>query len=152
MITPAFKSALHQTCENLLLEKIRDVKKQISELNLSFENDGKSSAGDKHETSRAMAQLETEKLHHQLHQFEIQLSTLRKLNPEKINETIQPGSLVETNNGLFYIAVPIGKILISENEIMVISALSPMGKLLTGKKNGSCIQFNNLNKCIKQIL
>lgn len=140
MITPGFESELQQKCVNILLEKIQEVKNQIKELNLSFENEGKSSAGDKHETSRAMAQLETEKLHQQLHQFEIQLNTLRQLNPEKVHETIQPGSLVETDKGIFYISVSIGKI----DTVMTISAVSPLGKLFIGKKKNDKLHFSSI--------
>lgn len=142
------KKSIHSLCLQTLEEKISVVKNQISELNQSFADEGKSSAGDKHETARAMAQLEIEKLHQQLHQFESQLIVLKKLNPDFHSETIQTGSLVKTDKGSFYIAVPLGKL----EEVMVISAASPLGKEMIGKKKDREVIFNKTKYQIVEIL
>ncbi len=142
------KKNIHSICLQSLEEKITAVKKQISELNQSFADEGKSSAGDKHETARAMAQLEVEKLHQQLHQFESQAGVLKKLNPDFLSETIQTGSLIKTDKGNFYISVPLGKMVVptklDNQEVMVISAASPLGKEMIGKKVGDEVIFNKM--------
>ncbi len=141
------KKEIHAKCLQLLNEKIVSIKMQIAEINQSFTDESKSSAGDKHETSRAMAQLEVEKLHQQLHQFESQLTILKKLNPDSTTETIQTGSLIKTDKGYFYIAVPLGKI----EEVMVISVGAPLGKIFLGKKVGEILEFNNMKYNIQEI-
>lgn len=145
------KKSIHSICLQTLEEKIADVKNQITELNQSFADEGKSSAGDKHETARAMSQLEVEKLHQQLHQFENQVSVLKKLNPDFNSETIPiaigTGSLIKTDKGNFYISVPLGKI----EEVMVISAASPLGKEMIGKKMGDEVIFNVTHYNIREI-
>lgn len=145
------KKPIHSLCLQSLEEKISSVKKQISELNQSFADEGKSSAGDKHETARAMAQLEVEKLHQQMHQFENQIGVLKKLNPDFHSETIPiaigTGSLIKTDKGIFYIAVPLGKI----EDVMVISAASPLGKEMIGKKMGDEVVFNKMKYKIEGI-
>jgi len=141
------KKSLHSLCLQLLEEKMAEVKNQISELNQSFADEGKSSAGDKHETARAMAQLEVEKLHQQLHQFESQINVLKKLNPDFHSETIQTGSLIRTDKGNFYIAIPLGKV----DDTMVISAASPLGKEMIGKKVGDDVVFNKTKYEIRKI-
>lgn len=132
------KKEIHANCIQILNEKIDSIKKQIFELNQSFADEGKNSAGDKHETARAMAQLEVEKLHQQLHLFETQIGIIKKLNPDSSSNTIQNGSLIKTDKGNFYIAVPLGKV---EN-VMVISAGAPLGKELIGKKVEEVVIFN----------
>jgi transcription elongation GreA/GreB family factor len=141
------KKEIHSICLVLIGNKITEVKNQISELNQSFVDEGKSSAGDKHETARAMAQLEIEKLHQQLHQFETQINVLKKLNPDFHSETIQTGSLIKTDKGNFYIAIPLGKV----DDAMVISAASPLGKEMIGKKNGDEVIFNKMKYKIENI-
>jgi len=141
------KSEIHRCCLENIAEKIQQIKLSITELNRSFEDDNKSSAGDKHETSRAMAQLETEKLHAQLHQYEMQFSVLKKITPGISFSTIQVGSIVKTEKGTFYIAVPLGKV----NDVTVISAASPLGKEFIGKKAGDEAVFNGIIYRISEI-
>lgn len=155
----SIKKNIHNHCLQLLEEKISSVKKQISDLNQSFADEGKSSAGDKHETAHAMAQLEVEKLHQQLHQFESQINVLKKLNPDFHSETIPiaigTGSLIKTDQGNFYIAVPLGKVVSTEldnQEVMVISAASPLGKEMLGKKVSDEVVFNKMKYNIQEIL
>lgn len=145
------KKNIHSLCLQSLEEKIVEVKNQITDLNQSFADEGKSSAGDKHETARAMAQLEVEKLHQQLHQFETQINVLKKLNPDFHSETIPiaigTGSLIKTDKGIFFIAIPLGKM----EDVMVISAASPLGKEMIGKKNGDEVVFNKMKYKIEGI-
>ena len=145
------KKNIHSLCLQSLEEKIVEVKNQITDLNQSFADEGKSSAGDKHETARAMAQLEVEKLHQQLHQFETQINVLKKLNPDFHSETIPiaigTGSLIKTDKGNFFIAIPLGKI----EDVMVISAASPLGKEMIGKKAGEEVVFNGMEYKLKEI-
>ena len=147
----SIKKNIHNNCLQSLEEKIVEVKNQITDLNQSFADEGKSSAGDKHETARAMAQLEVEKLHQQLHQFETQINVLKKLNPDFHSETIPiaigTGSLIKTDKGNFFIAIPLGKI----EDVMVISAASPLGKEMIGKKAGEEVVFNGMEYKIKEI-
>ena len=57
-----FKAGLHKHCINLLRQKDATLRDELAELTASLQDDTKSSAGDKHETSRAMNQLEQEKI------------------------------------------------------------------------------------------
>ena len=98
-----------------------------------------------------MAQLEVEKLHQQLRQFETQINVLKKLNPDFHSETIPiaigTGSLIKTDKGNFFIAIPLGKM----EDVMVISAASPLGKEMIGKKNGDEVVFNKMKYKIEGI-
>ena len=56
------KKLLYNYCESFLKRKLTNYQNQKKELFESLESETKSSAGDKHETGRAMIQLEIEKL------------------------------------------------------------------------------------------
>ena len=74
----------------------------INEVKESSNSESKSSAGDKHETSKAMMQLEIEKLGTQLKEAELKLLEFDKINFNMNFQCIEQGSLVETNRGYFY--------------------------------------------------
>ena len=54
------KEKVHAACLQLLTDKIKVIQDNLQGLTQGAENDNKSSAGDKHETARAMMQLEQE--------------------------------------------------------------------------------------------
>jgi len=60
------KEKIHQKCVALATEKQNEITHSIIRVQESLAAEGKSTAGDKHETGRAMLQLEREKLGLQL--------------------------------------------------------------------------------------
>ena len=66
------KSEILTHLNALVDEKIHSIQLRYDDLNNDLSSDHKSSAGDKHETGRAMTQLEQEKLAGQLNQLEQQ--------------------------------------------------------------------------------
>ena len=108
----------------------------------SLKTASESTAGDKHNTSRAMMHIEEEKLNEQFAQL-LQLKKLiNKINPNKTNLSITLGSLIKTNHGWLYISIPLGNLTINEIQIMVVSLVSPIGQILQNKKVGESVQFN----------
>ena len=57
----ALKPLAHAHCLAVVIERIAQLEASILDTQRSSQSDTKSSAGDKHETGRAMAQLEVEK-------------------------------------------------------------------------------------------
>jgi transcription elongation GreA/GreB family factor len=132
--------------EQLLIEvenRIKNLKIILIEM---FEaaggTDAKSSAGDKHETGVAMAQLEQEKLTKQINELLKLQENLQKINPTIKQSKIGLGSLVETNNGFYYFSIGIGNLIIGNQTIFALNPKSPIGELLTGKIKGDKIHFN----------
>ena len=132
-------------------DKIHSIQLRYDDLNNDLTSDHKSSAGDKHETGRAMTQLEQEKLAGQLNQLQLQKETLAKIEL-KVNENIQFGSLIKASNGLFFISIGLGKIDINDFSVFCISSSSPIGQLLIGKKCNDEIQFNENKILILELL
>jgi len=113
--------------------------------------ESKSTAGDKHETGRAMIHLEQEKLHQQLAEAQQLLAELEQIRPENQFDKGLKGALVKTNRATFYIAVGLGKIKIENNDIFVISAQSPIGKQMLGKHSGESFIMNGTEYVITSV-
>ncbi len=147
-----FKEDIIATCENHLKDKVRSLTAMVLELSDSANNETKSTAGDKHETGRAMMQLEQEKLGKQLKEAEDQLAEFQKTDLNKPAHAIGQGSFVETNKGHFFIAGSIGKIQVKDKTIFVISHRSPLALVLNGKKQKDTVVFNGVSYIINAIL
>lgn len=145
------KLVLHQKCLEIVENNISTIKLALHEAQEAVNNETKSSAGDKHETGRAMAQLETEKLSAQLNDALNQKQLIAKINSNLQSKQITIGSLVYTTNGIFYIGISLGKIDINNETIYAISPQSPIGKLLITKKEKDSFSLNGKMYVIEKI-
>ncbi|MDP2453435.1 MULTISPECIES: GreA/GreB family elongation factor [unclassified Kaistella] len=143
------KSEILQIIHDKLSEKIATLEKMISETRAS-NNETKSSMGDKYETSREMVQQQINNLQVQLNENINARNSLKIINTN-LHQTVGLGSVVETDKGLFYIAVSLGEIIFNENKIFVISTESPFGKALFGKRKGDEISLNNTKQTIQNL-
>ena len=86
----------------------------------------------------------------QISELKTQQAELDKIIPNLNREKIIKGSLIETNQGLFFIAIALGKINIQNKNILVVSPSSPVANnlIIGGGKNFS---FNNQEYKIKFI-
>lgn len=140
-----FKEKLYAHCISVAKSKADIIQQSLKEVSEAGNNETKSTAGDKHETARVMMQLEQEKLGKQLFEAEEQYVSLQKIDCNKTSDFIGIGTLVETNRGLFFIASAIGKVIIDDKIVYVISHQSPLGKLLLGKKQKDTVVFNSVS-------
>ena len=143
------KSEILQIIQDKLSAKIENLERLINETRAS-NNETKSSMGDKFETSREMVQQEINTLQIQLNENRNARNSLKQINTN-LHQTIGLGTLVETDKGLFYIAVSLGEIVFNEKKIFVISTESPLGKILFGKKKGEEISLNNMKQTINAV-
>ena len=146
------KESIHKTLRKQLTFRIDKIQNILEDLHLSGSRDAKSSAGDKHETGVAMAQLEQEKLRYQIYEFQKMQDVVQKINPSKSNSKINLGSLVETDKGWFYISVGLGSLTFKEQVIFAINPEAPFGKALIEKEKGDSIHFNGVESNVLQVL
>lgn len=145
------KEVVVAECRRVIHERISNLKSQMAELVNDAANDSKSTAGDKHETSRAMMQLEQEKLGAQLKILEEQQRQLEQLPSQNSSGKVNNGSLVETDRGWIFIGAALGKINVNNKEVICISQQSPLGKLLFVQDSGSIVSLNNVKYQILSI-
>lgn len=117
----------------------------------SANEETKSSAGDKYETGRAMAQLEIEKNSAQLAEAQKLAQMLSHIHPEKKTETVQAGSLVITNQGNYFIAIAAGQFTIENKIYYAISPSSPIAQKLMGLKKDDAFLFNKKEFVIEKV-
>lgn len=132
-------------------QKINALQMVLKDLTEAGNNETKSSAGDKHETARAMMQLEQEKLGAQIKEWENQKTILSKIDEDKGATSISLGTYIESNNGNFFIAANIGKIELNNVVVMVISTQSPLGLCFLNRSTGEEFHFNKTNYQILKI-
>ena len=143
------KAELLELVKQKISEKIQKLEQLIAETRAS-NNDTKSSMGDKYETSREMLQQEINNLQIQLNEHLKSQKILKNINPNP-HKIVTLGSLVETEKGMFFIAISLGELSFSQEKIFVISAESPLAKAMNGKKTGESFVVNNLTQIIKNI-
>ena len=136
------KEKLYQHCLLNIEERLTRAKVEIAQIQSFANNETKSSAGDKYETGRAMAQLEIERNTQQLLEAEKLLTTLTDLKKNNPTSIAGRGSFVHTSQGNFYIAISLGLVEVANEKVFVISDQSPIGKLLMGKRIGETISWN----------
>ena len=129
----------------LLEQKIRDISNGITSLTESRDTDTKSSAGDKHETSRAKIQTEIDQLSKQFDVVQRQKNSLSAIDIHHSHNMADVGSLVKTDKGYFFISIGWGRIQIQDENYFVISIASPIGRLLKDTKKGDSVQFRNMS-------
>tara|TARA_B110000977_G_C11000555_1_gene463636 strand:- start:208 stop:666 length:459 start_codon:yes stop_codon:yes gene_type:complete len=137
-----FKENLHRYCVALVQEKLAMLQQQINARKNDLESASKSSAGDKHETARAMIHLEQEKLGMQFMDVEKQRNLLSQIVVSTYS-TIQSGTLIITDKAIFYISVGLGKVLFNEQDIYVISPVSPLAQAFLYSKSLETIVFQS---------
>lgn len=136
------KERTFEYCKDFAASKIARLGSQIKELENALTTETKSSAGDKHETGRAMVQLEREKLGVQLAQAEKTQQLIHKVKLSTPNKFVTVGSLVVTSGVVYFISISAGKYHESGTDVYCISAGTPIGQLLLGKCIGETVQFN----------
>ena len=137
------KEQLYEECKKFLYGRLNTVIERIANIQESLQSETKSSAGDKHETGRAMLQLEREKAGNQLSDIEKQQELFSKVTIDVSSEVARLGSLITTDNGAYFLAISVGAIIINTNTYYAISPSSPIGKILLGKKEKDVLVFNN---------
>ena len=138
---------LFNTIAQTLQEKVDYLQGLILDLRNS-NSETKSSMGDKYETSREMMQQEITRIQNQLNEVLIQQEQFKKIVIKK-HDIIALGSYVETSMGNFCIAISLGEISYNSKKVFVLSPITPLAKLLIGKKvrdevnlNGKSIKIN----------
>ena len=145
------KEALFDFCTRFAADRISRIQQAINDLQESLNAETKSSAGDKHETGRAMVQLEREKLGKQLAEAEKMRHILTKVPLGKTSGGIGLGSWVKTSKNNYFLAISAGEFKTSDGITYCISSATPIGRLLLGKLEGDEIAFNGTSIKILEI-
>lgn len=145
------KIALYQACLDFIHQRIQTAETALEQAREASNDDTKSSAGDKFETTREMMQQDISRNKRLLADAQQNLQMLESLQDVPVSLQVKNGSLVHTDNGVFYISISAGQIKLDSIQAFAISAVSPIGQLLLGKKEGESFSFNQNHYLIKKI-
>jgi len=150
--TKQIKQKLYKACIDFVENRYQTIQNTIKEIQESLTSETKSSAGDKHETGRAMLQLEREKAGHQLAEIQKIKEHLSKINIETSSKTIGIGSLIYTTQSNYFIAISAGEIVLDSELFYAISSATPIAQLLISKAVGDKVLFRNTAITITKII
>ena len=134
----------------LLDERISALYAALNDLTEGAESDAKSSAGDKHETARAMMQIEHENISRQLDELLKEKNELSRIDMGT-GAVIAKGSLIKTNHRYIFLAVAMGKVMADGVPVIVLSPQSPLGKKLPGLAPGDAAEMNGMQYVIEEV-
>ena len=136
------KSKLLAHCIELANSKVEALEQELSATRESATSESKSTAGDKHETGRAMMHLEQEKLHKQLAEAQTIVAELDRIDATAIHTQIGLGTLVKTDKTTFLLAAGLGKVDFEGATCFVVSTKAPIAAQFLGKIAGDKVNMN----------
>jgi hypothetical protein len=142
MLQLKIKEALFSQCKSFVNRRLQTVEAMLSSNQKALQSETKSSAGDKHETGRAMLQLEMEKAGQQLAGITQMKVVLSKIDILKTSKNACLGSVIITAKVSYFLSISAGQLVVADKSYFAISVSSPMGKLLLGKQEKEVISFN----------
>ncbi len=137
------KEKLYRHCQDYINQSITTAEQAITAAEEAMESETKSTSGDKHETGRAMKQLEVEAFGHRLDEALVQKDQLALVDISRPYEKVETGALVYTSFGNFFIAVSADEIMIDNEEYCIISPDSPIAQAMMNLAAGASFSFRN---------
>jgi hypothetical protein len=145
------KTLLLAHCQQYIAQRLDTIGRALEEVAQAVNEETKNSAGDKHETGRAMMQLEQEKLSGQLAEAQQLQQVLDRIRLDDLPPGIGEGSLILTSQGNYFIAISAGKLALDGQMYYLVSLASPIGAALAGRRAGEVISFRGQNIPILEI-
>jgi hypothetical protein len=144
------KEQILDKCKNQVLDKLTVLEKELKYLAHDIAEDTKSSAGDKFETSREMANIEINKLQSLVGSMNKSMTLLNTI-PATNKDVIAAGSLIKTDSVSIFISISLGQIEVDSEQILVISPMAPLAQLMMGSNKGETVTFRDKNYQINNI-
>jgi hypothetical protein len=145
------KTQIAALARKLLHSQLMETRQQLSELNSSGAEEGKSSAGDKYETQREMIKQSQEILDRQLSRIQAMINQLEKIPIEACSQ-VQEGALVKLPLGLVWVGVALGRIVDQNVEYLLVSKDSPLFIAIKGLKRTQSTLFRGKKMMIEEVI
>ena len=145
------KKELHRLCVEYAEKRAAAARLAVQEAQQAANDDTKSSAGDKYETTREMMQQEAEMNQAQLNEANKLKLALSNINTGTVDNKAGKGSMVLTDKANFYISISAGVLKVNDMDFFAISPVSPIGLKLAGLTAGSEFNLNDKFYFVKNV-
>ena len=145
------KKLLKEKASEILHTRIETSSAAMKEAQFAANEEGKSSVGDKYETSRAMAQIDRDIHARQLESAQKDLTFIQYINVSLFCKKVEVGAFVEADNGKYFFLTGLGPVEVNGEKIFFLSISSPIGKNFSGKQAGDKVNFNGKEIVIKEL-
>lgn len=145
------KSNLYLHCAQYAEQRVTSLEEALQSAQSAANSETKSTAGDKHETGRAMMQLESERLSAQVSEAQRIREELQRIQPKSGGPVVSTGSVVKTTKGNYFIAIAAGKTELENEWYFAISPSAPIAQALKGHKAGDEIVFQGSSVTIREV-
>lgn len=145
------KAALVAHLRIVLDQRAAALQAELSATLEARNSDTKSSAGDKHEVGRAMVQQELDQLEGRLAGVLSMQQELARVPLDRTYERVGFGSLVRTDQGRYFLAIPLGLVELGSESCYAVSVASPIGQALMNRSVDEVIAFNGKRMAIAAI-
>jgi hypothetical protein len=149
--------ALNITLKKKLLARCIELKEESEAHTLAAMNDAQQSANeygaprDRYDSFRAQMMRKRDMLAQQFSAVEEELRFLRQIKPETISIKVEAGAMVELNTQTLYVLAGIGKIVIDDETIYVVSPVVPLVIAMKDLKKGDSFTFRGTTLKILEI-
>ena len=134
------KPTLHAACHAFIEQRIAAARTAMRAAQESSSSETKSSAGDKYETGREMANAERDRNAAHMQQAQQLQAELARINPDAPCDTVRPGALVRTSLGRVYISISAGQL--PGTDVFAVSPAAPVAVALKGLRVSQEAVFN----------
>lgn len=145
------KNRIHRACINQIEERIQTLEKKTEMLESSKKQEMESTIGEVFETGKTMIQMDGQKFRQQLNINRSQLVQLQQVIHDNDSDLIKNGSLVETDHGLYYLAIGLGELRVGDQTVYCISEDAPVGQAMIGAKVGDEITTKQAKMTILEV-
>ena len=149
MSTRIDKASIHQACVAKQQELIANFEAEIASLKKEmFSHDVSQSQGDSSSVERneLLVRYENEMIF-----LNNELQTLESIDPSKETDKVELGSVVVTDQRIFYVSVSIEEIEVDGQKIFGLSVNAPIYEAISQKSQGDEVTFNGVDYKILEV-
>jgi transcription elongation GreA/GreB family factor len=145
------KQQLYVLCGQYIRTHEADIRTAIADAQEAAANESKSGGTGDSETGREVMQQEIELNLTRLNEINKLKTALDSIPFDHTSQTIQPGSVVKTNNGNYYLGISAGQLKVDGNTYYAVSPASPIGSKMIDMKTGDTFSLNGKEYMIESV-
>lgn len=145
------KQQLYVLCGEYIKTHEADIRKNIAEAQEAANNESKGGTTGDSETGREVMQQEIELNLTRLSEINKLKTALDQIPFDHTSGTVQPGSVIKTNNGNYYLAISAGQLQVDGGTYYAISPGSPIGSKMIDLATGDQFSLNGKDYKIENV-